>query len=410
MDSRLGSPDFWTLAPAALPDFFRDSPFSWNSSEKSELRAAGEGLTYLDLSVAEVVIRLGATGPREVFVSFYNRGDLGRIADDSFEAYAAKVEAAVAGHAGVAAEDLGDEFKRSSIRSVSKVWSAPAYSARLDTAYSRVRESGELRRQDRPEFINLTLFPPGTASEGMRVQRKADTALLDLRQRLKKLDNGDVFLEGVPMVDQGQKGYCAVATMERILRYYGSEVNQHELAQQANASGEGTNPDSLVQALRNMGGKLGLRVDEKINFESKDFFDLVEDYNKLAKRKQEPEIRFGGMRVISMPEILASMQPELVREIRLKSQGRVDKFYREITDTIDQGRPLAWGVQLGWVEEKPKLPQARGGHMRLIIGYQPQKREVLYTDSWGYGHELKRLPLEDAYMMTNGLFVVEPRN
>jgi hypothetical protein len=47
--------------------------------------------------------------------------------------------------------------------------------------------------------------------------------------------------------------------------------------------------------------------------------------------------------------------------------------------------------------------------MRLIIGYNPNKKEILYSDSWGYGHELKRMPLDDAYTITTGLYTVDPR-
>jgi hypothetical protein len=37
------------------------------------------------------------------------------------------------------------------------------------------------------------------------------------------------------MVDQGDKGYCVVASVERVMRYYGAAVDQHELAQVANS-------------------------------------------------------------------------------------------------------------------------------------------------------------------------------
>jgi hypothetical protein len=46
--------------------------------------------------------------------------------------------------------------------------------------------------------------------------------------------------------------------------------------------------------------------------------------------------------------------------------------------------------------------------MRLIIGYNKQKEEVLFSDSWGAGHELKRLPLADAWTMTTGAMSIEP--
>jgi hypothetical protein len=46
--------------------------------------------------------------------------------------------------------------------------------------------------------------------------------------------------------------------------------------------------------------------------------------------------------------------------------------------------------------------------MRLIIGYNTKTQELLYSDSWGSGHELKRLPMADAYTISTGLATVEP--
>ena len=410
LDPILADPAFWSADATALGTMLKGSRFRWVSQDKTELRAGSIPMTYLDLAVVEAVIRLPKGKPSEVFLSLYNRGDVGRIGDDKFEEFVAKTETALATRSGGASEDLGDALTKYGIRATSKSWITGTFSARLDTAYSRVREEGDNRKQDRPEFVNLTIYPPGTPKEGMLVQRMAETAEVDFKKRVQHKDNGDVLIEGMPMVDQGKKGYCAVATMERILRYYGSEVNQHELAQQANASGSGgTNPEALVKALRGMGGKVGLRVEERESFDLKDFFRLLDDYNREAKREKEPLINIQGLTMIPVGEIYASMKVPILRKIRLKNSSKVDSFFKDTSETVDLGRPVAWSVQLGWVDETPALPQASGGHMRLIIGYNPQKKEILYTDSWGYGHELKRMSAEDAYLITTGLYVVEPK-
>jgi hypothetical protein len=403
------APDFWKGDAAAVQARFSGTPFRWVSQEKKELRAAHVPMTYLGLPVVEVVVRLKGAVPGEVFLSVYNRGDLGRLTDVEFESLLTKTIEAVDTRLGVKGEDLGDALKRRGLRAQSRGWVGVEGACRLDAAYSRVREEGE--RGDRPEFINLTLYPAGTAKEGMLTQRMAELKAADLPQRVQRLESGDVVLDSVPMVDQGQKGYCAVATMERILRYYGSEVNQHELAQQANSSGEGgTDPESLVKALKSMGSKLGLRVNERESFDARDFFDLLDDYDKAAKRKKKPQLVLSRSGVIDVGVVYASMDVEVLRDVKLKRESRVEKFFKETTEAIDQGQPLAWGVQLGWVEEKPRLPQGGGGHMRLIIGYNPAKKEILYSDSWGLGHELKRMSLQDAYLITTGLYVVEPRS
>ena len=83
------------------------------------------------------------------------------------------------------------------------------------------------------------------------------------------------------------------------------------------------------------------------------------------------------------------------------------KFQRGIAGLIDQGVPAMWGVMLGLLPE-PEIPQASGGHMRLIIGYNLKTNEILYTDSWGAEHALKRMPIANAYAMTTGLYYMEP--
>ena len=411
LDSLLGPEIFAEQGKKQIVPQLNEGPFSWVSQEEKELRGANGPMTFNELPVLEIIFRFNGETLSEVFLSLYNRGDAGRISDDAFVEFIGKTEKMLDARSGVAGEDLGDALKSSSIRGQSKGWLSPTASYRLDAAYSRVREDGESRRTERPEFVNLTLLKGGLQKEDLLVQRKAETSLVNFNERVKRPVGGDVLIEGIPMVDQGQKGYCAVATMERILRYYGSEVNQHELAQQANSSGQGgTDPESLVKALRGMGNKLGLKIDERQSFDFKDFLDLVADYNRAAKRKKENELDLPRSGVIHIGEFYQRMNVEVLRDVKLKSSSKVEKFFSNTSETIDQGRPLAWSVYLGWVEETPKLPQDSGGHMRLIIGYNPEKKEIIYSDSWGYGHELKRMSLEDAYLITTGLYVIEPRS
>jgi hypothetical protein len=73
--------------------------------------------------------------------------------------------------------------------------------------------------------------------------------------------------------------------------------------------------------------------------------------------------------------------------------------------------PLLWGLALGQKPEDPPLPmggQVSGGHMRLVIGYNTAKNQLIFTDSWGAGHELKRMAMLDAYDVTMGLYSMAP--
>jgi hypothetical protein len=46
--------------------------------------------------------------------------------------------------------------------------------------------------------------------------------------------------------------------------------------------------------------------------------------------------------------------------------------------------------------------------MRMIIGYNRTKQQILFSDSWGAGHELKRIDAENAYQATHGIFLMKP--
>ena len=84
------------------------------------------------------------------------------------------------------------------------------------------------------------------------------------------------------------------------------------------------------------------------------------------------------------------------------------KFEREVIKRIERGRVIAWSMMVGAFPEKGVQQGSWGGHMRLIIGYNSKTKEILYSDSWGSGHELKRWPLKYAYIVSTGLYDVVP--
>ena len=109
---------------------------------------------------------------------------------------------------------------------------------------------------------------------------------------------------------------------------------------------------------------------------------------------------------------ITSLTPYFVTSISISSTtstgSRVRYFGDQIRQKIDAGIPIIWSVWLGIVPETPALPQSSGGHMRLILGYD-REGNVLYSDSWGAGHERKKMRLEDALLITTGLRTLAPR-
>ena len=235
------------------------------------------------------------------------------------------------------------------------------------------------------------------------------------KKRMKKGDlpanvvkeNGDVYIKGIPMVDQGQKGYCVVAATARMFGYYGLQVDQHEIAQMANASASGgTNTDAMIEALKGIAGKFKMRIKTHDDMSYQDMCDLSEDYNRVAKRAAAKEVPTG--RSVNNWYNFDFFDPEILKSTRLKSTSGIKKFDAEIKRSIDAGIPLLWTVTVGIYKEPIRISQSRGGHMRMIIGYNTAKKEVIFSDTWGAGHEKKHWGIEEAYCSTKGIYSIQP--
>jgi ABC-type bacteriocin/lantibiotic exporter with double-glycine peptidase domain len=106
---------------------------------------------------------------------------------------------------------------------------------------------------------------------------------------------GDVWLVDVPMVDQGQKGYCVVASAERVMRYYGNDVDANELAQIANSdSAGGTSLRAMRDSMKKVAARLKVKVRDHETMEVKDILAMIKDYNRAAKRSGEAELPDPG--------------------------------------------------------------------------------------------------------------------
>lgn len=199
-----------------------------------------------------------------------------------------------------------------------------------------------------PQYLRLRLSPKEIARQGVR--------LIQLPANVKRAeDSGDTLIPEIPMVDQGAKGYCVVAACQRLFEYYRVPIDQHQLAPLFRSTAQrGTRLDDMEGSLE--------RISHKFH------------------------INFTPLRAQSQRE-----------------------FQQVIKANIDQGIPLLWALLVGIFPEEPPLTnQTGGGHMRLIIGYNFDTGHVIFSDTWGLGHEEKRMRLDYAFRAQSKLFRVEP--
>jgi len=306
--------------------------------------------------------------------------------------------------------------------SLSKRWTRKdvPVSAVLAWRYSGGRKTGAFKAH----FMRLSVENQGLQTGGAKSAKSERSKTVADNVVRDRDEPGDVLIPNVPMVDQGSKGYCAAATSERVLRYYGVNVDEHEIAQAAGTTAEGgTSTRGMKDSVTAVGKRYKLATVVAYGDFEKPMGERIAgivkeaaNYNKAAKRlkkKEIPEsvyISHRGNTIYYDAEALdAAMEPEVLLYMKVNGpqKSKFKKFLADVRQQIGKGIPLFWGLTLGVFPEE-NVPQERGGHMRLIIGYNDKRGEILYSDSWGEGHELKRIAADKAFTVSHCLMYMKP--
>lgn len=361
-----------------------------NSTPYQQIR---HKLTLFGSPVHEATLEFSAGKLSGVSISIWNKGDAEQsLAKGFYDEMVKKTAASLDTTLKARGRDLGKDS--SGATKISRWrWEAPDTLAQLEHSSGR-----DEQRDFSADFIRVRLAPKGVKLDSTAAPSRLGVG--NLATKVKKTDAGDVYVDSVPMVDQGEKGYCAVASTERIMRYYGIQVDQHELAKAADTSQYGTRPQDFEDALHRLQGRFKIRVKDLITFDQRDYERMVTSYNREARKaggqEWEPNMYYF------------KFDPAIMREARCRN-GAFEKFRGMIVNATARGVPLLWALSLGrYPETGHENPQGGGGHMRTIIGYNSKTDEVIFTDSWGAGHELKKMKGRDACAATNGLYLVEP--
>ncbi|MEM1295288.1 MAG: C39 family peptidase [Verrucomicrobiota bacterium] len=404
LDEFVTKQEFWQLSHDGFMERYKSLGFRWTSSTMNSARADGKrvALQMFGTRVGETIVIFNEGKPKQLQIAIHARGDDGQISEDAFMKSVQTWQEKMTEVTGVSAVERGRDNK-SAVRAEGIMWSTENTAFLLE--HSSQREVKTKNIPFKSEFIRLRAavvvkksFMEEKLAKETRVTRS------DLPSRVVRKD-GDVFIEGIPMVDQGDKGYCVVATAARVFGYYDMQVDQNEIAQIANSSAEGgTSTSGMIEALDDIAGRFKVRVKTHDAMDYDDMEDLTEDYNRMAKRAGKPELPENTNQWYHFDRF----DPEVLKSARLKSTSGIKRFQSEIERSIEIGVPLLWTVTVGIYPEPKRISQTRGGHMRMIIGYNKTNNEIIFSDSWGAGHEFKRWGLEEAYCSTKGLYSVLP--
>jgi len=381
LDPLVTLPDARLLTPDELEERFpqegwnRNPYFKWLTEnrtraifQRKDQEAIQVDLTLLGgtVPVEEAVIDFEDGRFLGVTISIYNRGDGGSITEEDFQARLREV-----------GRHLGEALAIRPTRRDAR----PSHGL-LTQGWMWISAEGKavLEHNDGApeniEFLRMRLArrDAGGIYEAATQERSAAAVRLsDLPRNLARSDEGDVFIPGIPMVDQGAKGYCVVASVQRLFEYYGIPADMHQLAQITGADPErGTSPIETTRELRAI------------------------DY-RFRTRFECHAVRHGSKLV------------QLVDNQYVGKEVPDAQFHRLVKRSIDEGIPVLWALELGlYPEDPPTKVQTSGGHMRLLIGYNERKNLYIFTDSWGAGHEYKTMDADHACAATLGVFTLKP--
>jgi hypothetical protein len=230
------------------------------------------------------------------------------------------------------------------------------------------------------EYVGLRIMSVDMANAGGKALKKISDPEMKaiLAQRVKRRANGDVVITDIPMVNQGPKGYCVPATWERYLRYMGIPADMYELAAESKSEkGGGTVLSDMVEAVTRLVSRSGRRI----------------QYVK-------PVITIHNIAVY-VDAGLPMMWP-----IRI-SQKFEDSLTSRMADRSGMSDMAAWNEQLKPFRRALVKDQAEKlDHMCMIIGYNPQTKEIAISDSWGPKFEERWMMIEEAETVSAGQLLI----
>ena len=393
LDPFISLPGAYGLTPDDIEKRFekgalsRNPYFEWLTQDRSRAIFKRKPASNVDVDLT----LLGGTVPIEemivdftdgvflgVTISIYNRGDSGTIGEGeksiSTEDFMARRNAL--------GRHLGDQLLARPLERQGNI-----NRGILTSGFTWISARGMAVIEYNPSAPNPTEFlrmrlcrrdAEGSYAAAMQERAQATVRQSELPAFVRKTPKGDVYVSNIPMVDQGAKGYCVVASVQRLFEYYGVPCDMHQLAQIAGSDpSEGT---SSVKTNRELGA-----IDHLFKMR----------YTCLAIKHQgrllEPREEEGRLYITD-------------------DYWEMRDFKKAVQKYTDAGIPLLWSLTLGpeFEEDPPLSEQTEGGHMRLIIGYNTNRDRILFSDSWGAGHELKSMSFEHAYAASSAVFLMKP--
>ena len=199
--------------------------------------------------------------------------------------------------------------------------------------------------------------------------------LQELAAKVAKTDRGDVVLEGVQVVPQGYRPYCGLNTLTMVARYLGLHLDEDWLA--------------VAGKFQNTGSAAGS--------------DMLGLYNSVAKEAKFNLNRRSSYDHETVRRSIRNGMPVIVW--RRWDQGR-DQLHSRISREFDGGGDTEY--ERADEEALPSKKKRSPLHASVIIGYNDERKEVIFLESWEGKSSPRRMPVSEIAHTADFTFAFQP--
>ncbi len=184
--------------------------------------------------------------------------------------------------------------------------------------------------------------------------------LSQLKSKVTKSELGDVSLGEIPVVPQGYRPYCGLNTLTMVGRYLGLHLDEDWLA--------------VAGKFQNTGSAAGSQ--------------MLGLYQSVAKEAGFAMTRSSSYDHSAVRRSLAEGMPVIVW--RRWSRER-DHEHRRVSSEIARGNETTFSQSASSAYPDESAPL----HASVIIGYNDERKEILFLESWAGQARARRMPVSE---------------
>ena len=181
-------------------------------------------------------------------------------------------------------------------------------------------------------------------------------------KRVNKLSNGDVILRDVPLLPQGDRAYCGVSALSMTMQYLGLAIDTEDFAAASGIRYGSTRGSKIREVYSEAAEEAGFRMSRTTRF----------DFGKAKKSIDE-----------GIP-VLVWRKWTQERDFIHTSFAR--RFLTDPTASLPEPNAADRATWPG---------KNTYSHATVITGYNEERREVIFTESWSERERNRRMRIEE---------------